>query len=123
MNEGESITVCGSTTPDIPEAMIDLIYEGPEGMELNRSVVTDSNGAYSDQVVPEETGVWKVRALWRGDETMERAISSEAFFTVIRAFRVPSETLVTSILIVLALIGFYFSKLIRLQISKIRSKF
>jgi hypothetical protein len=43
-------------------------------------------------------------------------------FTVIGAFRFPSETLVSSILIVLFLLSLYFSKSINFYFSKLKKK-
>jgi len=122
INEDESITVFGSTTPNIPEAIISLIYIKPEGTKLNLSVLTDGDGIYSYKIDPDEKGVWKVRASWGGDETMEGAISSEVSFTVIGAFRFPLETFATSIVIVLFLISLHFSKSISFYISKLKKK-
>jgi len=122
INEDESITVFGSTTPNIPEAIISLIYIKPEGTKLNFSVLTDIDGIYSYKIDPEEKGVWKVIASWGGDETMEGAISNEVRFTVIGAFRFPLETFATSIVIVLFLIGLHFSKSISFYISKLKKK-
>jgi N-acetylneuraminic acid mutarotase len=122
VNEGETITIFGNTIPNIPDAFISLHYIKPEGTEVNRTAQTNVNGAYSDNYTPLERGVWEVRASWKGDETMEGAVSSEVSFTVIGAFRFPIETLVSSIVIVLFLISVHFSKSITRYISKLKTK-
>ena len=122
VNEGETITIFGNTIPNISGAIIFLNYTKPEKTYSIIRVETNDNGAYSDNVTPLERGVWTVRASWEGDETMEGAISSEVSFTVIGAFRFPSETLLTSIIIVLFLIGLYFSKSINFYFSKLNKK-
>jgi hypothetical protein len=121
VNEGETITIFGNTIPTISDAIISLRYIKPEGTEMNYSVQTNVNGAYSDNVTPLERGIWKVRASWKGDETWEGAVSSEVSFTVIGAFRFPVETLISSIIIVLVLISVHFSNSIRSYISKLKT--
>ncbi len=122
VNEDESITVSGRITPNIHGAIIILNYSKPEGTVRINRVETDSEGDYSDIIDSDEKGVWEVTASWEGDETMEGAISSEVSFTVIGAFRFPSETLVSSILIVLFLLSLYFSKSINFYFSKLKKK-
>jgi N-acetylneuraminic acid mutarotase len=122
VNEGETITIFGNTIPNIPDAFISLHYIKPEGTEENITALTTVNGAYSSNYTPLERGVWKVRASWKGDETMEGAVSSEVSFTVIGAFRFPVETLVSSIGIVLFLISVHFSRSIKGYISKLKTK-
>jgi N-acetylneuraminic acid mutarotase len=122
VNEGETVTIFGNMIPTISDAIVSLHYIKPEGTELNYSMLTNVNGAYSDNVTPLERGVWKVRASWKGDETWEGAVSSEVSFTVIGAFRFPVETLVSSIVIVLFLISILFSNAIRGYLSKLKTK-
>jgi len=112
VNEEESITVFGTTTPTIPNAKIYVIYIGPEETNLNNTVLSDVDGTYSDSIIPAEKGVWRVSASWKGDVTMNGAVSNEVSFTVISAFRFPLETLISSIVIILvvALTGLYFIK-------------
>jgi hypothetical protein len=110
VSEGEQITVLGTTTPTISGAIITLSYVGAEGTVMNRSVKTRVDGSYSDSIVLEEKGVWKVRASWEGDGIMEGAVSNEASFSVVSAFRLPLETLVSSIVIILVITSLHFSK-------------
>lgn len=110
VSEGESITIFGSTTPIIPDAIVTLIYIGPEGTVLNETKLTDVDGAYSDSITLSEKGVWKVRASWEGDEMMEEAISNEVSVTVTDTFRFPVETLISSFVIILVLTSVYFLK-------------
>jgi len=110
VKEGDSVTVLGTTTPPIPDAIVTLMYAGPEGTVLNRTLLTNADGAYSDKIFPSEKGLWRVKALREGDVTMEGAISNEVSFTVVGPLRIPLETLISSIVIILALTGLYFIK-------------
>jgi hypothetical protein len=75
IKEGSSILVSGSIDADLPGRAVILTYRKPDGSILNRTVTTDSKGAYSDSYTLEANGSWGVSASWEGDITYTGAIS------------------------------------------------
>jgi hypothetical protein len=67
IKEGSSILVSGSIDADLPGRVVILTYRKPNGSILNRTVTTDSKGAYSDSYTLEANGPWGVSASWEGD--------------------------------------------------------
>ena len=82
IKEGGSISASGSMDPGLPGKTVTLTYGKPDGSTLNRTVTTDSNGAYSDSYVLETTGSWSVCASWGGDIEHTGAASAPNPITV-----------------------------------------
>ncbi len=59
------ITVSGTISPAIQDAEITIHYIN-ENKELSKTAVTDEEGDYSDQFVPEASGTWEIQASWSG---------------------------------------------------------
>ena len=76
IKEGSSILVSGSIDADLLGRTVILTYAKPDGSILNRTMTTDSNGAYYDSYALEVTGSWNVSASWEGDLTHTGAVSS-----------------------------------------------
>ncbi|MEM2939715.1 MAG: Ig-like domain-containing protein [Candidatus Bathyarchaeia archaeon] len=82
LTEGESIVVSGFVKPALSGKTITLAYRRPEGSVLNRTVITGSDGSYSDSYTPDAAGSWSVTASWEGDSTHEGATGPSKSFTV-----------------------------------------
>jgi hypothetical protein len=118
---GNSVIVSGSLIPAISDKVVTFTYTKPGNKTVFRTSPTNL-GNSSDLYTPDIVGSWSVIASWNGDETTAEATSIAVSFTVIGAFRFPSETLVSSILIVLFLLSLYFSKSINFYFSKLKKK-
>ncbi|TLN01403.1 hypothetical protein FDZ71_13685, partial [bacterium] len=82
IRRGDAIPVSGQISPAVSGASIDLIYTRPDGTEFTRTVTATSNGAFSDQYVPDNVGQWKVRAEYDGDSAHKSSKSSLLEFQV-----------------------------------------
>jgi len=80
--KGNSIKVSGLIDPAVHGATITLMFTKPDGTTFNKTVTTDSQGAYSYSYTPTETGSWSVKALWKGDTKHEGSASRSISFTV-----------------------------------------
>ena len=80
--KGNTIVISGSIEPAVPEAAITITFTKPDGSTFNKTVTTDSQGAYSYSYTPTETGSWNVKASWKGDTEHEGSVSSSISFTV-----------------------------------------
>ena len=80
--KGNTIVISGSIEPVVPEAAITITFTKPDGSTFNKTVTTDSQGAYSYSYTPTETGSWNVKASWKGDTEHEGSVSSSISFTV-----------------------------------------
>lgn len=63
----DSITVSGSIDPPITEVTVFIDYSKPDGSKISRTVLTDSNGYFSDLCSPSEIGTWNVKVSWEGN--------------------------------------------------------
>ena len=64
----DSVDVSGSLTPLLENVTVKLIYIGPDGSALERTMLTDVEGAFQSSYQPEIAGLWRVNASWSGDE-------------------------------------------------------
>lgn len=85
------ISVSGTISPAIQDEEITIQYIN-EYKELDKTVITNENGEYSDQFLPEASGIWEIQAHWSGGDeyfpaansayvTVERLTSSLMIFT------------------------------------------
>ena len=79
---GDAIPVSGQILPAVSGASINLIYTRPDGTEFTRTVGASSAGVFSDQYVPDNSGQWKVRAEYSGDNAHTGSKSSALEFQV-----------------------------------------
>jgi len=82
ITKGDSLTISGSISPAIEEALVTLTFTKPDGSTFTKTVLTDTDGSYSDSFTPTEKGEWSVKASWEGDAYHEGASSSSVSFTV-----------------------------------------
>ncbi len=79
---GGEVTVAGAISPPVAGATVTLIYDKPEGASIQRTTVTEADGAYSDAYAPDGTGRWSVTASWAGDASYQGASSPSKTFEV-----------------------------------------
>jgi hypothetical protein len=72
---GEAIKVAGLLFPAIPKASVTITYEMPRGGVVDRTVITASDGSFTDTYKLDELGNWVVTANWKGDEKYKGATS------------------------------------------------
>ena len=82
IRRGDAIPVSGQISPTVSGASINLIYTRPDGTEFTRPITADSNGAFSDQYVPDKVGGWSVRAEYSGDNAHKASKSLVLEFQV-----------------------------------------
>jgi len=82
IQKGETILVNGSITPAIEGATVTLTYRRPDGSLLNRTVISLSDGRFTDTYTPDVAGTWNLTASWSGDVDHDGAASSAVSFRV-----------------------------------------
>ena len=78
---GDPVSVTGQLTPALAD-VIGLQYTDPIGLRTMQNQTTQSGGQYLDVFTPTLTGIWKVQALWVGDEKHAQTSSSVCQFTI-----------------------------------------
>jgi len=81
INLGEGVTVSGSITPKRCGVDVTLTYQR-NGTTIERTVSTNDDGVYEYLYVPNEIGVWTIKASWNGDSYYYGATSEEITLTV-----------------------------------------
>jgi len=107
--KGGSITVSGSAEPGLSDVAVTLIFRKPDGLILNETVKTASDGSYIYTFKTDEIGDWNVTASWAGDATYERAVSETLPFEVRdmtpETSRVVTGAAITAVIVVGAMIA------------------
>ncbi len=65
---GDLVDVSGSLNPMLENVTVELVYVCPDGSTLERTALTDVEGAFKDSFQPGVDGLWRVNASWSGDE-------------------------------------------------------
>lgn len=86
INLGSELQVLGSITPPLSEKIVTLTYTKPDSSMVAKTVLTHSDGSYSDSCTPNAEGSWSVTVSWDGDSNHKGASSSEVHFTVNSSF-------------------------------------
>lgn len=79
---GEQITVSGSLVPVVSGTYINLYYYRPNSTRIERVTITDENGSFSDKIVPDVEGIWRVIANWTENEYISTVTSNAVSFRV-----------------------------------------
>ena len=83
---GENLSISGAITSEGGIAVVDvdvpITYRKPDGSAFTRVSNTLSNGSFSDALVPDLLGSWRVNATWIGDEDHYEAVSPSISFDV-----------------------------------------
>ena len=103
LNLKDSVSISGSLTP-AQTAMVELIYQRPDGFEMTKRVTTTGTGTYTDAVQPDMPGMWSVKSRWQGDEKYFPTESSAANFLVQASEESPWPLLIVVILIALVIV-------------------
>ena len=64
---GEKVTVSGQISPPVDGISVTLSYEKPDGSTIQRSVITSSDGSFSETYTPDISEEWSVTGRWHGD--------------------------------------------------------
>lgn len=79
---GRNVTVSGSISPPRIGVEVNVTYIRPDESMVVRKTLTNSTGEYTDTLMPDKVGLWKVMASWAGDEDYEGSTSFPEEFTV-----------------------------------------
>jgi len=82
---GETVTVSGVITPTCGGVPVTLNYTKPDATTTTSTVMTDANGTYTEEFIPDSVGIWYVKASWNGDEKHMGAESQKFWFKVVKA--------------------------------------
>ncbi len=80
--EGEALTISGSIEPIFQDTEILILYTKPSGTTDRRTVVTGSDGGFSDSIILTDTGTWIVGVIWEGNLTYLASESVEVTIQV-----------------------------------------
>lgn len=76
---GETVTISGFVGPPHGGATITLTYTKPNTTAVSRTLITNVAGCFSDTYILDQTGSWRVRASWGGDEAYAEATAMTSF--------------------------------------------
>lgn len=98
ITRGDNIIVSGSSSIAVSGKTVILTYVRPDGSTLNRTVISDSDGNYSDSYIPDMTGSWSVTALWIGNAFgYNKKSDSKPFMVTTKSFIETPLGMVTTI--------------------------
>ena len=80
IREGDSVTVSGVTDPAVSGKIVTLNLKRPDGVTLNRTVTTASDGSFVDSFKPNGLGYWSVTVSLNEDFTYAEEFSPEQSF-------------------------------------------
>jgi len=86
---GEKLEVTGAISPPHGGVSVSITYRSADGSTFTRSVLTSSDGTFSDSLTPQSSGEWSVSASWPGDEDHYASASEIISFTVKEKTPVP----------------------------------
>ena len=87
---GSQVMISGNLGTTLPGEQVTVTYIKPDGSIIHGTVITNSEGGYTDTHVPEDMGEWRVQASWRSDDGFESSSSPEIGFSV---FRIDTQVL------------------------------
>lgn len=67
VNVGDRVSLSGSLFPKI-STDIDIVFDGPNGINIDRLVSTNSDGNFDYGFYPNIAGTWSITASWNGNE-------------------------------------------------------
>ncbi|MBO3800470.1 MAG: hypothetical protein FGF52_05395 [Candidatus Brockarchaeota archaeon] len=83
----DNIEVRGSIikTGNLASIKMTVIYLKPDGNEIRKECLTDSDGRFFDSVTADAVGVWMIRVMWLEDDSHEEIASETITVTVVKA--------------------------------------
>lgn len=81
---GETLTVSGGITPPVSGATVQIMYKSGS-TDVPRTVVTGTDGKYTDSYAPTATGSWTVQSTWSGNPQYHGASSESAAVNVLQS--------------------------------------
>jgi hypothetical protein len=79
---GEKLEITGAISPPHGGVPVSITYKSSEGPPFTRTVVTSSDGTFSDSFIPQTSGEWTVSTSWAGDEDHYGSTSETTSFVV-----------------------------------------
>jgi hypothetical protein len=87
ITQDDTIFVNGFIDPPISNQNITLTIRRPDGVRLNKTLITSNDGSFWDSFAPEASGYWGVSAFWSGDSIYDRAFGEEQTFEVTNIYQ------------------------------------
>jgi len=112
----ESVTVTGSLSPAIPNALISVYFTKPDNSVTDILTTTSSGGAFNLTYAPAVAGNWTIVAEWASDNSLYSSASSDPILMEVTAATIQSAIeyvyVVAIILVVMsvALLGYTYFK-------------
>ena len=79
---GEKLEITGAISPPHGGVSVSIVYKSSNGSTFNRTVITSSDGTFTDSFAPQNFGEWTVSASWAGDGDHYGSASEIVSFTV-----------------------------------------
>jgi len=79
---GQAIGVQGALQPPLPSVSVKITYNRPDGIIINKVVMSFASGLYNDSFVPDMAGSWALKASWNGDPNYAGAETNLVSFVV-----------------------------------------
>jgi len=79
---GETLEITGAISPPHGGAPVTITYKSTDGSAFTRTVLTSSDGTFSDSFAPQNSGEWSASASWSGDEDHQGSTSETTSFVV-----------------------------------------
>jgi len=95
---GETITVSGSISPQVPGVPVVLTYSKGD-TKVERTVTSTEDGSFNDTYTPDAAGAWSISASWKGNKEFEGATSETMSFEVVEKTEKVAENADTTIAI------------------------
>ncbi len=81
----ESVTVTGSLSPAIPNALVSVYFTKPDNSVTDILTTTSSGGSFNLTYTPEVAGNWTIVAEWTSDSSLYSSSSSDPVFMEVTA--------------------------------------
>jgi hypothetical protein len=79
IQQDQSVTVSGTISPSVSNALISIEYISPSGSTIPKTVYSNSNGNYQDTFTPNAAQGWTVKVSWSGNDNHLGASNSAQF--------------------------------------------
>jgi hypothetical protein len=68
LTAGDNVQVTGSIAPIVPNVEVSFEYMKPDGTKVSIIRRADANGIFSSSLQLSDSGIWRIKASWQGNE-------------------------------------------------------
>ncbi|MCD6562406.1 MAG: hypothetical protein J7K23_00640 [Thermoproteales archaeon] len=76
----EKVKILGKIIPSLSNQNIEIIIYSPNNNKLQKNVRTTNNGSFTYSFTVNETGLWKIFIVWKGNEAYQGYSSTTTFY-------------------------------------------